>query len=134
MSDTTLPLTIHEYDEWGNMTDPEVFQAVSRYDPYRNLDVQRYPFVFLTASLLDQRVPYWNALKYAAKLQHLLRELIQRDTVHIKGEKECDVILLVDHETGHAGEGGRYSSMDAKATEAALLVEWIEGNCGKRKE
>ena len=71
MLDDTLPLTLHEHDEWGKPTDPEVLKYLLSYDPYRNLRAQAYPEMLITGALLDQRVPYWHPLKYAAKLRAL---------------------------------------------------------------
>jgi oligopeptidase B len=69
MLDESLPLTVHEYDEWGNPQTKEVFEYLKTYDPYFNIKKQAYPAILITASTLDIRVPYWQILKFAAKLR-----------------------------------------------------------------
>jgi hypothetical protein len=69
MRDDTLPLTVHEYDEWGNPNDPTIFHYILRYDPYQNVKPQMYPHMLVTTSLRDLRVPCWQPLKWVAKLR-----------------------------------------------------------------
>ena len=70
MHDTSLPLTVHEYDEWGNPQLRDVFDTQLQYDPYQNITNKVYPHMFFTASTIDKRVPYWHPAKYVAKLRH----------------------------------------------------------------
>jgi oligopeptidase B len=69
MRDESLPLTVHEYDEWGNPNDFTTFEYIRRYDPYQNVKQQEYPHMLVTTSVHDLRVPYWQPLKWVAKLR-----------------------------------------------------------------
>jgi oligopeptidase B len=69
MLDESLPLTVHEYDEWGNPQEKEVFDYMKTYCPYFNIKPQSYPAILITASTLDIRVPYWQVLKFVAKVR-----------------------------------------------------------------
>jgi oligopeptidase B len=85
MMDESLPLTIHEYDEWGNpSTDSNLYSYMTSYDPYFNLASLfsqtsnlniNFPSMLLTTSIIDNRVPYWHSLKYVARLRHAARSL-----------------------------------------------------------
>lgn len=95
MLDTTLPLTVHEFDEWGDpASDHAVFDYMLSYDPYRNIKRQGYPHMMLTGSTLDIRVPCWQPLKYIAKLRQF--------------KTDTNVLIInVDSDAGHFGSGGR---------------------------
>jgi oligopeptidase B len=125
MCDPNLPLTLHEYEEWGNMNEVTPFEALCKIDPYLNLKDQTYPHILITASLLDQRVPYWQPLKYIAKLQSILEQRKQRKKMEKgKGKKgrDGDAFLLIDVAVGHGGDGGLYTSLNEKAIEVAFLL------------
>jgi len=90
MLDPDLPLTVTEYDEWGNPQEPEVYARIKAYAPYENVRAQAYPALLVIAGYNDSRVQYWEAAKWVAKL---------RDT------KTDDNLLLLKTELG-AGHGG----------------------------
>ncbi|MGX9080627.1 prolyl oligopeptidase family serine peptidase, partial [Klebsiella pneumoniae] len=69
MSDPELPLTRQEYAEWGNPAIPADYAAMRRLSPYDNLQRQPYPPVYVTAGLHDSQVPYWEPLKWVARLR-----------------------------------------------------------------
>lgn len=71
MIDSSLPLTKHEYDEWGNPSDPNVRELIKSYSPYQNLKKGKLPNVLITTSFNDFRAPYWNSLKYIAKYRQV---------------------------------------------------------------
>jgi oligopeptidase B len=111
MLDTTLPLTVHEFDEWGDpASDKQVFDYMLSYDPYRNIKRQDYPHMLLTASTLDIRVPGWQPLKYIAKLR--------------KFRTDNNMLFIsVDSAAGHFGAGGRNGLSREAATDFAFLYQ-----------
>lgn len=92
MIDKNLPLTKHEFDEWGNPSDPKVLELIKSYSPYQNLKGEKLPNLFMTTSFNDFRAPYWNALKYLAKYrsfnnQDTLGMMIVNDVGHTVSEQ-----------------------------------------------
>ena len=70
MSDPTLPLTVTEWEEWGDpLHDPEAYVTIGAYSPYDNVQTQAYPPMLITAGLNDPRVAYWEPAKWVAKLR-----------------------------------------------------------------
>eukprot|EP00042_Codosiga_hollandica_P032247 m.203473 g.203473 ORF g.203473 m.203473 type:complete len:717 (-) comp53852_c0_seq1:109-2259(-) len=70
--DPSLPLTLHETDEWGDpINNHDDFRLIHSYCPYTNVSAQGYPPMLVTASLHDDRVQYWQPLKYVSKLRQL---------------------------------------------------------------
>ncbi len=110
MSDPSIPLTTHEYDEWGNPAIKEQFDYMMSYSPYDNLKATGYPNLLLTAGFNDPRVGYWEPAKFAAKL----RELKTDDNL---------VILRTNFHAGHAGSSGRYDFLKEVAFEYAFLID-----------
>lgn len=110
MSDPTLPLTIVEYEQWGNPADPTYFDYIMSYSPYDNLRATAYPSVLLTSGLNDPRVSYWEPTKFAAKLRAL------------KTDKNL-VLLKTNMEAGHAGPSGRYDFLKETALIYAFLID-----------
>lgn len=134
MTNESLPLTIHEYDEWGNPnTDEEVYNYIKSYDPYINLSQPnlrhgRYPSMLVTTSTLDNRVPFWSPAKYVAKLRALQRAEAPHGEEQANGdandgEAERVVLLKVSDSTGHGGEGGRYNNLKEVAFDHAFLFK-----------
>lgn len=108
MCDDTLPLTVHEYDEWGNPHQKEAFENIFSYDPYYNLRSQEYPHMYIQSSAMDVRVPAWNHARYVAKLRSL---------------KTDDKMLLLKLETryGHFGDGSLEGSSQAAGDEISFI-------------
>ncbi len=71
MSDSSLPLTAQQYEEWGNPNIEDELKVMKQYDPYLNLRKQAYPPILIQIGLNDRRVPYWEGAKYYAKLNEL---------------------------------------------------------------
>ena len=70
MLDPSLPLTVHEYDEFGNPSlDEEALQSLQELCPYANIRPNAFPPVLVTCALNDQRVPAWGPAKYVARLR-----------------------------------------------------------------
>jgi oligopeptidase B len=109
MLDETLPLTIAEYEEWGNPNEREFFEYMRSYSPYDNVEPTAYPNVLVTAGLNDPRVSYWEPAKWVAKLRDL--------------KTDANVIVLkTNMGAGHGGPSGRYSRLKEKAFEYAFLL------------
>lgn len=114
MLNDLLPLTTHEYEEWGNINDEEVFEYIRSYSPYDNIKEQNYPHMYITTSLNDFRAPYWNALKYVAKLR--------------SKRTNQGVILLKITDHGHYDEAGKYGNVDDIASEYAFICKTLGVN------
>lgn len=113
MSDPTIPLTMHEYDEWGNPAIREHFDYMLSYSPYDNIEAREYPNLLLTAGFHDPRVGYWEPAKFAAKL----REFKTDDNL---------LLLKTNFHAGHAGASGRYDFLREIAFEYAFLIHSLQ--------
>jgi len=110
MSDATLPLTIGEYEEWGNPEDFETYRRLRAYAPYENVRAAAYPHLLVTAGLNDPRVGYWEPAKWVAKLRRL--------------NKSTNLLLLkTTMGAGHFGASGRYERFRETAFEYAFLLK-----------
>lgn len=110
MLDPELPLTVTEYDEWGNPEEPEVYVRIKAYAPYENIKAQDYPAILAVAGYNDSRVQYWEAAKWVAKL---------------RAHKTDQNLLLLKTEfgAGHGGMSGRYQALKDAALEYAFLFK-----------
>ncbi|MBD8731252.1 S9 family peptidase [Pseudomonas sp. CFBP 13710] len=110
MLDPDLPLTVTEYDEWGNPQDPEVHARIKAYAPYENVTAQAYPHLLVVAGYNDSRVQYWEAAKWVARLRAC---------------KTDDNLLLLKTElgAGHGGMSGRYQGLRDVALEYAFVLK-----------
>lgn len=110
MLDPTIPLTILEYDEWGNPNEEEYYFYMKSYSPYDNVEAKDYPNMLITAGLNDPRVQYWEPAKWAAKLRAI---------------KTDDNILLLKTNmgTGHFGVTGRYDYLKEISFEYAFIFD-----------
>ncbi|XLX42115.1 S9 family peptidase [Ectopseudomonas mendocina] len=108
MLNPDLPLTVTEYDEWGDPNEPEVFERIKAYAPYENVRAQAYPAILAVAGYNDSRVQYWEAAKWVAKLRR---------------DKTDDNLLLLktDLGAGHGGMSGRYQGIRDVALEYAFV-------------
>ncbi|HEV7864500.1 MAG TPA: S9 family peptidase, partial [Acidimicrobiia bacterium] len=97
ISDPPLPLSVIEWEEWGNPADPEFYATMKSYSPYDNVRPARYPDLFVTAGLNDPRVSYWEPAKWVAKL---------RTTAEPGGR----ILLRTEMGAGHGGPSGRYDA------------------------
>jgi oligopeptidase B len=114
MNDPTLPLTVTEYEEWGNPNLPEQYAWIRAYSPYDNLEKKRYPHMLVKTSYNDSQVMYWEPAKYVARLRAL---------------KTDDHILIFKINlgaAGHGGKSGRYDRFREVAFDQAFLL-WKHG-------
>ena len=111
MLDAGLPLTTGEYDEWGDpASSREVFDRLRAYSPYDNVRSQAYPPLLVLAGWNDNRVPYWEAAKWVARLR-----------VHNTGA--TPPLLHTAFETGHGGASGRYGELEEVALQYAFVLK-----------
>lgn len=110
MQNPELPLTVTEYDEWGDPNEPAVYERIKAYAPYENVAAQAYPAILAVAGYNDSRVQYWEAAKWVAKL---------------RASKTDDHLLLLKTElgAGHGGMSGRYQALKDAALEYAFLLK-----------
>ena len=114
MSDPSIPLTVIEYDEWGNPGDPAYLEVMRSYSPYDNVRAATYPAVFVTGGLNDPRVQYWEPAKWVAKL---------RSTMTGGGP----VLLETKMGAGHGGRSGRYEAWREEAQVLAFVLDRTRG-------
>ncbi|MND54521.1 Protease 2 [compost metagenome] len=110
MQNPDLPLTVTEYDEWGDPNEPEVFERIRSYAPYENVRAQAYPAMLVVAGYNDSRVQYWEAAKWVARLR--------------ASKTDANPLLLkTDLGAGHGGMSGRYQALRDVALEYAFLLK-----------
>ncbi len=109
MLDATLPLTVAEYEEWGNPNQPEAFAYMASYSPYDNLQPGAYPAMLVKTSLNDSQVMYWEPAKYVAKLRGLKTN-------------DATLLLHINMDAGHGGASGRYDYLKEIAFDYAFLL------------
>ncbi|TMD00080.1 MAG: S9 family peptidase [Chloroflexi bacterium] len=113
MLDESIPLTVNEYEEWGDPNDPEFYEYMKSYSPYDNVHRAPYPALLVTAGLNDPRVPYWEPAKWVAKLRPA--------TLSAR-----PILLKTDLGSGHSGPSGRYESWREEAFVSAFVVDQLE--------
>ena len=109
MLDPELPLTVTEYDEWGNPEEPEVYARIKAYAPYENVRAQAYPATLVIAGYNDSRVQYWEAAKWVARLR----------ATKTDGNP---LLLKTELGAGHGGMSGRYQGLRDVALEYAFIL------------
>ncbi len=111
--DPSLPLTITEWDEWGDPgTDPAMYAYIKSYAPYDNVQPQDYPALFVTGGLNDPRVQYWEPAKWVAKLR-----------ATATGTRP--IFLKTELDAGHHGPSGRYGAWRDQAQVLAFVIDQI---------
>jgi oligopeptidase B len=109
MSDASLPLTVGEYEEWGNPNIKEEYDYIKRYCPYTNLKPQNYPAMLIRTSFNDSQVMYWEPAKYTAKLRTLKTDA-------------NPLLLKTNMDAGHGGSSGRYDFLREVALDFAFIL------------
>lgn len=111
--DPSLPLTVIEWDEWGNpLEDPEVYEYMRSYSPYENVEAKQYPKILAITSINDTRVLYVEPAKWVAKL---------RDTK----VGDSQLLLKTEMSAGHGGVSGRYAQWKEVAFEFAWILDTL---------
>jgi oligopeptidase B len=109
MLDASLPLTVPEYEEWGDPNEEAYFKYMLSYSPYDNLKTASYPAMLVKTSLNDSQVMYWEPAKYVAKLRTLKTD-------------SNPLLLVTNMEAGHGGASGRYDYLKEIAFDFAFLL------------
>jgi len=113
MMDPTLPLTVGEYEEWGDPNDKKVFEHIHSYAPYEHIEDKGYPNMLVLAGLNDSRVAYWEPAKWVAKLRAMKTD----DNV---------LLLKTNMGAGHGGPSGRYDHLREVAFEYTFLLKALD--------
>jgi oligopeptidase B len=109
MLDASLPLTVPEYEEWGNPNEKNAYDYMLRYSPYDNVKIAAYPAMLVKTSFNDSQVMYWEPAKYVAKMRAL------------RTDKNV-FILKTNMGAGHGGSSGRYDRFHEVAFDYAFLL------------
>ncbi|WP_312740241.1 S9 family peptidase [Cedecea neteri] len=110
MLDESLPLTVGEYDEWGNPHRKTDYLRLKSWSPYDNVKPSHYPNLLVTSGLNDSQVQYWEPAKWVAKL---------RDNQRGPGK----ILLLTEMQAGHGGKSGRIKRLENTALEYSFILE-----------
>ncbi|MGA9063215.1 MAG: S9 family peptidase [Terracidiphilus sp.] len=110
MLDASLPLTVPEYEEWGDPNDETYFRYMLSYSPYDNLRAESYPAMLVKTSLHDSQVMYWEPAKYVARLRTLKTD-------------NNSLLLVTNMQAGHGGASGRYDYLKEIALDYAFLLK-----------
>jgi len=113
MLDKDLPLTVAEYEQWGNPNEKPAFDYMITYSPYDNVAKKAYPAILATTGLYDSQVSYWEPAKWVQKLRAM--------------KTDNNIILLkINMDAAHGGSSGRYGRMK----EEAFKYAWMLGQLG----
>jgi oligopeptidase B len=110
MLDPSLPLTVIEYEEWGDPADPAAYDCMRTYSPYDNIERKPYPHMLLTGGLNDRRVAYWEPAKWTARLR-------------ARKTDDNRLLLRTNMDAGHAGASGRYDALREIAFKYAFILD-----------
>ncbi|MCZ0938959.1 MAG: S9 family peptidase [Caldilineaceae bacterium] len=110
MLDANIPLTVIEWEEWGNPADPEYYHYMKSYSPYDNVEAKDYPAILATAGLNDPRVQYWEPAKWVAKLRACKTD-------------DNPLLLKTEMGAGHFSKSGRYDYLEEVALEYAFILD-----------
>ena len=115
MLDETIPLTVIEWEEWGNPKDKKYFEYMRAYSPYDNVRAVDHPHILVLAGLNDPRVQYWEPAKWTAKIRDV-------------GTGENLLIMKTDMGAGHGGNSGRYGHLKDTAFEYAFILDRVNNS------
>jgi oligopeptidase B len=112
MSDTSIPLTTNEFDEWGNPANKEYYDYMLSYSPYDQVDKKAYPNILVTTGLHDSQVQYFEPAKWVAKLREMKTD-------------NNTLMLKTDMSAGHGGKSGRFDALKDVAFVYAFMFDLI---------
>ena len=110
MLDESLPLTVGEFEEWGNPKKPDEYSYIRSYSPYENVAARAYPAIFVRSSYNDSQVMYWEPAKWVAKLRA------------VKTDPSLLLFKVNMDPAGHGGASGRYDRLRDVAYDYAFLL------------
>jgi len=112
MADASLPLTVGEFEEWGNPKTKAEYDYIKTYSPYDNIARKAYPAILVRTSFNDSQVMYWEPAKYVAKLRSM--------------KTDSNVLLLrTNMAAGHGGASGRYDFLREQAFDYAFVLTQV---------
>jgi len=112
MLDESLPLTVGEFEEWGNPKIREHYEYMKTYCPYTNAGRRPYPSILIRTSLNDSQVMYWEPAKYIARLRAL-------------NDGARFALFKIDMDSGHGGPSGRYDALRETAFDYAFVLTQV---------
>jgi oligopeptidase B len=110
MLDRDLPLTVIEWEQWGNPNEMQAFDYMLSYSPYENIGAKKYPSILARTGLNDLQVPYWDPAKWVAKLREMKTD-------------QNSLYLITDMGSGHGGASGRYDFLREYALYYAFVID-----------
>ena len=110
MLDESLPLTVGEFEEWGNPKKKDEYEYIKSYSPYDNLAAKAYPTMLVKTSFDDSQVMYWEPAKYVAKLRTLKTD-------------SNPLVFKINMAGGHGGSSGRYDRLRELAFDYAFVFK-----------
>jgi oligopeptidase B len=110
MLDDTIPLTSNEFDEWGDPKRKECYDYILSYSPYDNVKAMAYPALYVTTSLDDSQVQYYEPAKWVAKLRATKTD-------------QNPLLFRINMAGGHGGKSGRFASLKETAREYAFILD-----------
>lgn len=113
MLDESIPLTVGEYEEWGNPNDEEYYWYMLSYSPYDNVKKMNYPSMYITTGYHDSQVQYWEPLKWVAKIRKYKTN-------------KLPLIFECNMDAGHGGGSGRSTERLELAKEYSFILD-LEG-------
>ena len=114
MSDASLPLTVNEFEEWGNPKVEEQYRYIRTYSPYENVERKPYPSILVVSAYNDSQVMYWEPAKWVARLR-------------ARKSDANPLLLKIDMDpAGHGGKSGRYERLREVAFEYAFLLSQLQ--------
>jgi oligopeptidase B len=113
MLDESLPLTVGEFEEWGNPKKLDEYEDMMSYSPYDNVKQQKYPTMFVRSALNDSQVMYWEPAKWVARLRAT------------KTDRNPLVFKINLDPAGHGGAAGRYDKLHEAAYDLAFLLDQL---------
>jgi oligopeptidase B len=109
MLDESLPLTVGEFEEWGNPKEKPAFDYMMSYSPYDNVQAKPYPTILVKTSFNDSQVMYWEPAKYAAKMRAT--------------KTDHNILMLkTNMGAGHGGASGRYDRLNEASFDYAFIL------------
>ncbi|MGB0036619.1 MAG: S9 family peptidase [Candidatus Acidiferrales bacterium] len=110
MLDESLPLTVPEFEEWGNPKEKTAFDYMLSYSPYDNVEAKAYPNMLVKTSFNDSQVMYWEPAKYVAKMRAL------------RTDHNLLILKTNMNPAGHGGASGRYDRLKESAFDYAFFL------------
>ncbi|HET9444600.1 MAG TPA: S9 family peptidase, partial [Acidimicrobiales bacterium] len=112
MLDGSIPLTVNEFEEWGDPRRPDFYACMKSYSPYDNVEAKDYPAMLVTTGLNDNAVGFWEPAKWVAKLRATKTD-------------DHPLLLWTDLESGHGGPSGRYGEWRERAFFYAFILHAV---------